>query len=97
MLLIQQAQLKNNASGGIRFEDFQNFVSNIKDFELAIRSTVYIAGNFPRGEDRILAYEFALSCADRWITSINVLSWNLYRRKMIWKRLLLVVQKSKIY
>lgn len=43
----------------------------IKDFETAVKSAVYVAGNFPRGEDRIAAYRVALSTAERWTSFLK--------------------------
>jgi hypothetical protein len=52
------------------FSDFSPWLCKIKDFELAVRGTVFIAGNFPRGPERIAAYQLALSFAGRWVNSL---------------------------
>ena len=55
----------------IRFAEFKPWLSKIKDYELALRTTVFVAGNFPRGEDRISAYQLALLFAERWQKSLK--------------------------
>lgn len=70
------AFLKEMKSTGMQaramtFSEFKPILSKIKDYELALRSTVFIAGNFPRGEDRISAYRLALMFAERWLQSLE--------------------------
>ncbi|KAJ3272099.1 Kinetochore-associated protein 1 [Terramyces sp. JEL0728] len=55
----------------ITFNDFKALVTKIADYELLVRTTVYIAGNFPRGEDRIAAYRLGLQFADKWVHSLQ--------------------------
>lgn len=56
--------------GSISFYDFKPWISKIKNYELAVRGTVFVAGNFPRGEDRIAAYKLGLTFAQRWVNSL---------------------------
>lgn len=57
----------------ISFADFKLVILKITDFENALKITVYVAGAFPRGEDRIAAYRMALSINERWIASLTKL------------------------
>ncbi|KAJ3262603.1 Kinetochore-associated protein 1 [Boothiomyces macroporosus] len=58
-------------SRDITFSDFKPLLSKIVDSELLVRTTVYVAGNFPRGEDRIAAYKTALQYAEKWVKSLQ--------------------------
>ncbi len=59
------------SSNAISFNDFKPVILKMKDFEAALKITVYVAGSFPRGEDRISAYRLALSINERWIASLQ--------------------------
>jgi hypothetical protein len=55
----------------ITFSDFKVWISKIKCYELALSTTVHVAGTFPRGEDRMYAYKTSLMFADRWVSSLE--------------------------
>jgi hypothetical protein len=56
--------------GYISFNDFRPLLTKIKDFQQAISLSVFVGGNFPRGEDRIAAYRISLSFSQKWIASL---------------------------
>ncbi|KAJ3321537.1 hypothetical protein HDV06_004073 [Boothiomyces sp. JEL0866] len=58
-------------SRDITFNDFKPLLSKIVDSELLVKTTVYVAGNFPRGEDRIAAYKSASYFAEKWVKSLQ--------------------------
>ncbi|KAJ3000086.1 hypothetical protein HDV02_000734 [Globomyces sp. JEL0801] len=67
----QKIQLNSKSSVVLSFSSFKPWINKLNDYELAIRTTVFVAGNYPRGEDRILAYKLALEFAERWRNSLQ--------------------------
>lgn len=53
------------------FSDFRQWILKIKNFELAVRTTVYIAGKYPRGKDRIEAYKTAIKHSKKWTDDLK--------------------------
>jgi hypothetical protein len=53
------------------FSDFRPWILKIKNFELSVRTTVYIAGKYPRGKDRIEAYKTAIKQSKKWTDDLK--------------------------
>ena len=49
-----------------KFSFFKPMLSKLKDNEVAVQTTVYIAGHFPCGSERVAAYRLALLFAEKW-------------------------------
>ena len=56
---------------GLRFTDFRALLSKIKDHESAVQTTVYVAGCFPCGPDRISTYKLAIQFSERWLSAVS--------------------------
>jgi hypothetical protein len=57
---------KSNGNGSVKFADFKKWINKLQTFELAVQTSVFVAGRFPCGEDRIAAYKVAYLLAEKW-------------------------------
>ena len=63
--------VEGSSSLRVDFQDIKPLLMKIKKFEVSVQTSVYVAGIFPCGVDRIMAYRFAVHCTEKWLRQMK--------------------------